>query len=129
MREKFTVDAASSMTFEWVWRQFNKLQNYLNAEGGELYATNVSGAYTVQDWDEVIYVDASSGAVPITLSPGNDLRELYIKNVDSTSTNNVTVTSDTVTPDYIDYAVNRVLVPLESIHIQYNETKANWFIL
>jgi hypothetical protein len=128
----FTVDPSSELTFEWVLRHFNKLKEYLNAEGGELYTTNIAVAdspYTVQTWDQVIYADAEGGAIAITLTPGVNLRELYIKNVDSTELNDVTVTTDTTTPDFIDYEVNRAVVPLEDIHIQYNETKANWFIL
>ena len=132
MKQPFKPEPSSKLTFDWVFRQFTNISNFLNAEGGELHTSIIVFAdtpYTVNDWDEVILVDASGGATEIVLQPGVDLRELYIKNIDATTTNSVTVTADTGEPDKVDFDASRPLIPEESIHIIYNETKSNWFIL
>ena len=132
MKQPFKPEPSSKLTFDWVFRQFTAIANFLNAEGGELHTTvlvSTDSPYTVNTWDEVILADASGGAITITLTPGVDLRELYIKNIDATSTNNATVVADTGEPDKIDYAVNKLLAPLDNIHILYNTSKLNWFIL
>jgi hypothetical protein len=133
VKAPFKPEPSTKLTFDWVFRQFNAIAQFLNTEGGERTVSEPSptdSPYTVQPWDEVIFADSSTGNVTIQLPVGVDLRELYIKNSDAPpGANTVTVVADTGSPDFIDYNVSVPLAHHEAIHILYNQDKANWFIL
>ena len=99
------------------------LETSLAIDGTTLKVTEVSATYTTLSTDEVIHADPASGAFNITLETGTANRRLYIKNVNITNANTVTVAGT------IDNNTNFTLTPMEALHLSYNVTKSSWMII
>lgn len=109
-------------TTEWKdWLYF--LYEKTLYDGTTLKVTEVSTTYTTVITDEAIHADPASASFTVTLETGSENRRLYIKNVNTTNSNTVTVAGT------IDGSTNFVLNPMEALHLNYNTTKSDWFIL
>lgn len=133
----FVPDPASKLTFEWVWRQFEKIQYAIGGSsdgsggGGRSNITSIvvgDSPYDMQNRDDVLLVDPVGGAITINLTGSGNKREVYIKNTATSGSNNVTVVPDG--SDDIDRTgANWVLAVMDSIHIVYDQDTANWFVI
>jgi hypothetical protein len=103
---------------DWLYFLYEQVLNRTT-----LKVTEVSTTYTTLSTDEVIHADPASGAFNITLETGTANRRLYIKNVNITNANTVTVAGT------IDNNTNFTLTPMEALHLSYNVTKSSWMII
>ena len=107
----------------FLYTQTQDLEAALAIDGTTLKVTEVSTTYTSISTDEVIHADPSYAAFTLTLETGSANRRLYVKNVNTTNANTVTLAGT------IDGATNFILTPLEALHLSYNTTKSSWMII
>ena len=109
------------------------IARFLNGEGKYRTLKHLvfgDSPYTVQDWDEVILADTAGGAIIVNLSPGQDGRDLFIKNIATSGANAVTVTPNG-SDDYdrTGGSITLAAATLDAKHIIYSQQEANWMSL
>ena len=123
-------DGTRELTLEWVHRQLERIGDAISQEQLLEIAplSSTDSPYTVQDRDKVVLADTASGAITVNLPVGRDQRMLYIKNIATSGSNNVTVTPNG--SDDIDrLGTSLGLTPMDAVKIIYSEDEANWFII
>jgi hypothetical protein len=131
----FDPDPTDELNLEWTMRQFWRIRAALQPEDETIITTKiirVSTTYTAQESDIVILADPTAGNFTITLKAGQDGRFYYIKNINTTNSNTVTIDPDS--SESIDIGTAAVSTTYDvkagdSIHIMYDSVETTWWII
>jgi hypothetical protein len=131
----FDPDPTDELNLEWTMRQFWRIRAALQPEDETIITTKiirVSTTYTAQESDIVILADPTAGNFTITLKAGQDGRFYYIKNINTTNSNTVTIDPDS--SESIDIGTAAVSTTYDvkagdSIHIMYDSAETTWWII
>ncbi len=129
----FAPDPTDELNLEWAMRQFWRIRNSLQETiDTQTNVIRVSTTYTAQEADIVILADPSGGAFTITLKAGQDARFYYVKNINTTNANQVTVDpngAELIDDGAAGTASTFAVEAGDSIHIVYDATNTTWWII
>lgn len=129
----FSPDPTDQLTLEWAMRQFWRIRNSLQETvDTQTNVIRVSTTYTAQEADIVILADPSSAAFTITLKAGQDARFYYVKNINTTNANKVTVDpngSELIDDGAAGTASTFAVSSGDSIHIVFDAVNSTWWII
>lgn len=129
----FSPDPTDELNLEWTMRQFWRIRNSLQETiDTQTNVIRVNTTYTAQEADIVILADPTAATFTITLKAGQDARFYYVKNINTTNANVVTVDPDG--SELIDNggagtASTFDVKSGDSIHIVFDAVNTTWWII
>ena len=129
----FSPDPTNELNLEWTMRQFWRIRNALeDTNETTINVVRASANYTAQETDIVILADPTSASFTITLKAGQDSRFYYVKNINTTNTNTVTIDpngSELIDDGAAGTASTYVLNAGDAIYIIYDSDNTTWWFL